>query len=224
MPALIIIIRKKGDLMETMLALAGVLLACLIGAMSPGPSFLYVARTSMAQSRCSGLAAAAGMGVGGAVFAALAILGLKAVFASHPWIYLMVKVAGGAYLVYIGIQMWRGAKRPMEIRQAAPAADGTSRRAFAMALATQLSNPKTAIFYGSIFAALLPQTISPIVSVILPLIVFCIEIGWYSVVALVLSTAGPRAVYLRAKTLIDRTAGCVMGLLGAKLIFSADVA
>lgn len=208
--------------METILALAGVLLACLLGAMSPGPSFLYVARTSMAQSRSSGLAAAAGMGVGGAIFAALAVLGLKAVFASHPWLYFTVKLAGGAYLVYIGIQMWWGAKRPMDFREASAGAGGTNRRAFAMALATQLSNPKTAIFYGSIFAALLPQAIAPLVAIALPLIVFGIEIAWYSVVALILSAAGPRAVYLRAKTGIDRAAGGVIGLLGAKLMFAAD--
>jgi threonine/homoserine/homoserine lactone efflux protein len=215
---------EKVVQMETILALTGVLVACMLGAMSPGPSFLYVARTSMANSRQSGLAAAAGMGVGGAIFAALAVLGLKAVFASHPWLYLTVKLAGGAYLVYIGIQMWLGAKQPMDIKPAEAGAVATSRRTFAVALATQLSNPKTAVFYGSIFAALLPQAISPFVSVALPLIVFLIEIAWYSIVALVLSASGPRAVYLRAKTAIDRTAGAVMSLLGVKLIFAADTA
>jgi hypothetical protein len=57
-----------------------------------------------------------------------------------------------------------------------------------------------------------------------PLAVFAIEIGWYAVVALALSASGPRAVYLRAKAVIDRTAGAVMGLLGLKLITAADTA
>ena len=210
--------------METLFALAGILFACMLGAMSPGPSFLFVARTAMSASRRCGIAAAAGMGIGGFVYAVLAILGLKAVFASHPWIYGLVKLGGGLYLVYIGIQMWRGARDPVAALPDSAAGDGTWRRSFAMALATQLSNPKTAIFYGSIFAALLPQNPGPLVTVVLPVAVFLIEIGWYAVVALALSASGPRAVYLRAKTAIDRTAGGVMGLLGLKLVTAADTA
>lgn len=210
--------------METLLALAGVLLAVLLGAISPGPSFLFVARASMAHSRRNGMAAALGMGVGGAVFAALAVLGLKAVFASHPWLYMTVKFAGGLYLIYIGVEMWRGAAKSLDVLQSADGDRRTGRRSFAMGLATQLSNPKTAIFYGSIFAALLPQNVSPLVAMALPLMVFCIELSWYSIVALLLSAAGPRSVYLRAKARIDRTAGGVMGLLGLKLLISADSA
>ncbi len=208
--------------METLFALAGILFACLLGAMSPGPSFLFVARTAMSASRRSGLAAAAGMGVGGFLFAVLAIMGLKAVFASHPWIYSLVKLGGGAYLVYVGVQMWRGADHPVAALPDAAAGQSTWRRSFAFALATQLSNPKTAVFYGSIFAAPLPQNPGPFAIVALPLAVFLIEIGWYAVVALVLSASGPRAVYLRAKAAINRPAGAVMGLLGLKLVTAAD--
>jgi RhtB (resistance to homoserine/threonine) family protein len=195
----------------------------MLGSMSPGPSFLFVARTAISASRRSGLAAAAGMGIGGFVYAVLAILGLKAVFASHPWLFSLVKLGGGAYLVYIAVQMWRGAKGSIDVGPAAAAQDNWP-RALAMAVATQLSNPKTAIFYGSVFAALLPQTSGPLVTVVLPLAVFIVEIAWYAVVALLLSAAGPRSVYLRAKTAIDRTAGAVMGLLGIKLITAADTA
>ncbi|MDT8901606.1 LysE family translocator [Anaeroselena agilis] len=205
-----------------MLALAGILLAVALGAMSPGPSFLFVARTSMAASRRSGLAAAAGMGVGGFAYAILALLGLKAVFAGFPWLYSLIKLGGGAYLVYIGIQMWRGAASPLADLPAADAVRNTRLRAFAMAAATQLSNPKTAVFYGSIFAALLPASPGPLFTILLPLAVFLIEIGWYSIVALLLSASAPRAAYMRAKSALDRTAGTVMGLLGVKLIAAAD--
>jgi threonine/homoserine/homoserine lactone efflux protein len=210
--------------METILILAGILLAVAIGAISPGPSFLFVARTAMSASRRSGLAAAAGMGVGGLVYAVLAMLGLKAVFAGHPWLYALVKLGGGAYLICIGVAMWRGAKNPLAALDAAGAGRSTAWRSFAMAAATQLSNPKTAVFYASIFAALLPRSPGLLFLLILPLAVFLIEIGWYSIVALILSAAGPRAVYLRAKAAIDRTAGSVMGLLGVKLVTAADAA
>ena len=131
---------------------------------------------------------------------------------------------GGAYLVYIGVQIWRGAKTPICVASETAADKNSLLRAFATSLLTQLSNPKAIVFYGSIFAALLPSVISPLLTVLLPLCVLAIEAGWYSVVALVLSSAGPRALYLRAKFWIDRTAGGLIGLLGVKLIAAGDVA
>ncbi len=208
--------------MDSILALAGILLAVLIGAMSPGPSFLVVARISISESRRNGLAAATGMGVGAVIFAILALLGLKALFTSVPGLYIVLKILGGIYLIYIGVSIWRGAKEPISVQ----ATEADEQRAwlsvFTTALFTQLSNPKTTVFYSSIFAALLPQTISLMFVIVLPLLVFLVEIGWYCVVALVLSSTGPRSAYLRSKVWIDRVAGGAMGLLGIKLIASTD--
>src|SRR3546814_9047630 len=93
-------------------------------------------------------------------------------------------------------------------------------RSFLLALATQLSNPKAAVVYGSIFAALLPAAPSPRLFVALPIGIFAIEAGWYTLVACVFSAPRPRAAYLRSKTLIDRIAGSVMAALGLRLILS----
>ena len=208
--------------MDSILALAGILLAVLIGAMSPGPSFLVVARISISESRRNGLAAATGMGVGAVIFAILALLGLKALFTSVPWLYIVLKIFGGVYLIYIGISMWRGAKEPISMQATEPDEQKNWLSIFTTALFTQLSNPKTTVFYSSIFAALLPQTISLTVEIMLPLFVFLVEIGWYCVVVLVLSSTGPRSAYLRSKVWIDRVAGGAMGLLGVKLIASTE--
>lgn len=208
--------------MDGLLALSGILLACAMGTISPGPSFLLVARISISESRGNGLAAAAGMGVGGTLLAVLALLGLKAVFSSMPMLYNGMKVLGGIYLLYVGLQMWRGASAPLQSAAASSAGGGSLRRAFTLALFTQLSNPKTIVFYGSIFAALLPASLPPLLMVALPVCVLLIEAGWYGIVALVLSSTGPRAVYLRAKPGIDRTAGGLIGLLGIKLATSID--
>ncbi len=68
--------------MEPSVALLSILGALLVGAANPGPSFVLVARTAIAVSRPAGLAAALGMGVGGVLFSALALLGLHALL-SH---------------------------------------------------------------------------------------------------------------------------------------------
>jgi len=199
-------------------AIAG---AITLGAMSPGPSFLMVARTSIAASRADGLAAALGMGVGGVVFAVMALAGLHVVLITVPWLYVVLKIAGGAYLIYIGWMIWRGARRPIQLVNESQHPAKTVLRSFWLGLATQTSNPKAAVVYASVFVSLLPPEIPLSVMLILPLVIFAIEAGWYAIVALALSAPSPRAAYLRWKVWTDRAAGSVIALLGIRLIFSA---
>ncbi|MBW8715538.1 MAG: LysE family transporter [Variovorax paradoxus] len=201
--------------------LLGIAGAMIVGAMSPGPSFVMVARTAVSSSRRDGLAAALGMGAGGVVFAIAALVGLQAAFLAVPALYLAVKLLGGAYLVYLGIRIWRGAREPLSAAQDEGAAAGTgsnARRAFLLGMGTQVSNPKTAVVYASIFAAFLPREVPLALALAVPAVIFCIETGWYAVVALALSSAAPRSAYLRYKAWIDRAAGGVMVLLGLKLL------
>lgn len=191
--------------------------AITLGAMSPGPSFVLVARTSVARSRADGLAMALAMGIGGMLFAALALLGVQVVLATVPLLYAVLKILGGAYLVYLGWTMWRNAAQAINLDKGGT----TATRSFWLGLATQLSNPKTAVVYASVFVSLLPQDMPFWAMLVLPAIIFCIEAGWYAVVALALSAPAPAAAYLRWKAWIDRAAGGVMGLLGLKLIHDA---
>lgn len=211
--------------MELYAAILGALGILLIGTMSPGPSFVLVARISIAESRRHGLAAAIGMGVGSAIFCALVLLGLHALLMTVEWLHLVLRVAGGLYLLFIAWQMWRGASEPVHVPVAgADAQAGRGRslaQSFALALGTQVSNPKTALFYGSIFAAMLPSGLPLWVAVVLPMLILLMEAAWYAVVALAFSATGPRRVYLRAKTLLDRVAAGIVGLLGIRLLLDA---
>jgi threonine/homoserine/homoserine lactone efflux protein len=208
--------------LDAFIALVAILGALGIGVVSPGPSFVLVARTAIAASRLDGLAAALGMGLGGALFGSLALLGLAAMLAHAGWLYLALKLAGGAYLVYLGVLVWRGAGG--RITLAAGSAPGSARnaaRSFWIGLATQVSNPKTAVIYASVFAALMPPAPPLWFVLVLPPLLFAIEAGWYAVVALVFSAGGPRAAYLRAKGAIDRLAGAVLAGLGIRLLYEA---
>lgn len=206
--------------MENLLPFLGILGGLLLGVMSPGPSFVLVVRTA-ARDRRDGFAAALGMGVGGVVFALLALGGLRAVLAAVPWLYAALKVVGGLYLLWLAWSLWRGARRGLDVEASPGGNPESARRAFAFALATQLTNPKTAVFYGSVFAALLPPRFSPWWFLALPPLVFVLEAGWYAVVAALLSSRGPRAAYLRFKGAVDRAAGAVIGLLGLRLLWEA---
>ncbi|MBB3315547.1 threonine/homoserine/homoserine lactone efflux protein [Rhizobium sp. BK181] len=196
-----------------------IIAALSIGAMSPGPSFVLVSRIAMSRSRLDGLAAALGMGIGGVAFSVLALAGLTALLAQFEWLYLALKVAGGAYLVYIAVRIWRGAREPIHIGDAG-SDNWALARSFATALLTQLSNPKAIVVYASIFAALLPKTVPLGLIFALPVGVFAVEAGWYAIVALAFSAMHPRRLYLAAKTWIDRLAGTVMAGLGVQLVTS----
>ncbi|MEJ0011533.1 MAG: LysE family transporter [Bauldia sp.] len=206
--------------MSDLLALLALLGTLLIGAISPGPSFVFVVRTSVARSRADGLAAALGMGVGALVYAVLALVGLRALMTEAAWLFWALKIAGGVYLLYLAIMIWRHASEPIAVTESG-AAGSDAWRSFGMGLATQLANPKIVAAYGAVFAALMPAHPPLWVDFAIPPLVFVQESAWYALVALAFSASRPRAVYLHAKTWIDRTAGAVIGLLGLRLILEA---
>lgn len=207
--------------MNEIFSLAGIVGVLIVGTVSPGPSFVMVARTAVGAGRVNGLAAAVGMGIGGVVFAVAALVGLQAVLVSVPALYVAFKIGGGIYLLYLGVMIWRGAKQPLTA-QAAPGEGGSGPlRSLLLGLGTQLSNPKAAIVYASVFAAFLPNGAALAVGIAITALVFVIETVWYGLVAVMLSAAQPRRTYLRFKAWIDRAAGGVMAALGLKLASSA---
>src|SRR6266850_692224 len=205
--------------MESLIVIVPLLGAVLIGAVSPGPSFVLIARTAIAVSRLDGLAAALGMGLGAALFAAAALLGLQALLTNVPSVYLGLKGFGALYLLYLAVRLWKGAPEPIVLSPASSGFPTTPARSFFLGLATQVSNPKTAIVYASIFAALLPAGQSASSALAIVFMIFAMETGWYALVAVAFSAARPRQAYLRSKMWIDRAAGAVLALLGLKLIW-----
>lgn len=204
--------------MHELAILISILGVFLLGAISPGPSFVVVSRIAISRSRMDGVMAAIGMGIGGFVFAAVAVAGLTAILLQVEWLNIALRLAGGAYLLWLGINIWRTAPEPLEVADTASERPSTLWASLLRALFVQLSNPKTAIFYASMFAALLPSPTPSWMYFALPPMLFLIEFGWYTVVAVGFSSRTPRAAYLRSKIWIDRTAGAVVGALGAKLM------
>lgn len=202
-------------------ALLGILTALAVGAISPGPSFVMVARESVSVSRGNGLASALGMGLGGLLLSSIALLGLQVVLLAVPMLYFILKVAGGLYLCYLGYRIFQGATTPLAESGPAGRAIRPRTRSFWMGFTTQISNPKTAIVYASVYASFLPGHVTPLLGGLVLLGGVMIEAGWYTIVALLLSAQVPRRAYLRCKTAVDRVTGGVMMLMGVLLVRSA---
>ena len=196
--------------MESFWILGSIAFALMLGAMSPGPTSIYVAKNSIAISRKHGLFTALGTGTGAAIFGLLAVLGLQAFLLAVPSAYLALKICGGLYLLWLAFKIIKHAKEPIDAGDDSQT-QMSLRRAYMTGLITQLSNPKIAI--------VLPKEIPTYFYFVLPVLCFFIDAGWCSLVAVALSAEKPRRVYLKFKAGFDRAAGAVMTVLGLKLIF-----
>jgi len=196
-------------------------LALIVGVISPGPSFIYVAQVAMSQSRSQAIATSLGLGTGAMIFALLASLGLFFVLETVPWVYLGLKIMGGFYLFYLAYRIWNSANQTLdESAVEIPDAKISLPKSYMLGLFTQLSNPKTAIVIGGIFMAFMPANVPEVSYIFLAVMAFVIDAGWYSIVSIMLSTSKAQRVYLRFKKSITRVASGLMAVLGAKLIFN----
>ncbi len=188
-----------------------------LGAISPGASFVLVARLAVTRSRAAGVAAALGMGTGCAVFALAALLGLQAVLTRVPALHAALTLLGAAYLLGMAWRMWGRGRRSSVDSEDPSAAPPPRRSAFLLGAATQLSNPQTALVFAGVFAALLPAQRQLADYLVLPALAFAVDAGWFALVAGLLATAAPRALWLRARRPLERASALVMAVLGLRL-------
>lgn len=133
--------------------LMGFVGASLVLALTPGPAVVYIIARTLAQGRACGLASVLGVALGNLCNAVGAAVGLAALFAVSAFAFTVVKWAGAAYLIYLGVRLWRAA--PLDVANAPQPPRQSARRVFRDGIVVAALNPKTALF----FAAFLPQFI-----------------------------------------------------------------
>ncbi len=198
---------------STLLTVFGVHVAAMA---SPGPNFLLVSQAGLRHSRRHALVTASGVAAGALVLSSAAALGLGVVLDEVRPLYLALKIGGGLYLVWLGIQMWRNARTPIGLGTGI-SVTGTG-QCFRLGLLTNLTNPKAAIFYGSVLTALLPSHGPVWVPITAVAIITVNALWWHVTLAVVFSTAPVQRWYTDAKTAIDRTVGVLLAGLGVRLL------
>ncbi|EKK7180117.1 TPA: LysE family transporter [Vibrio alginolyticus] len=207
-------------MLEQYLFLLPIATLLLIGAMTPGPSFILVAQTAISKSRSEAMCISIGLGLGlgASTFAFIASMGLIALFDAVPEFYVAFKILGGLYLCYLGVKMWRASKSKVVSADAELTSKPAHFKAVVLGLATQLSNPKTAIVFSSVFAAMLPLKVPVHTTSILVVGVFVLNFSWYFLVSILLSSPKAQASYLRFKSYINKGSGVLMGSMGSKFV------
>ena len=204
------------------LMLGTVMLVNLMGAASPGPAFLVVSRTAVGESRRAGLATGLGVASATVIWAFAMIHGLALLLAVAAWLFHLLQALGAVYLLCLGWKVLRHAADPLVMTGAPPGGRGLS--AFRRGFLVNITNPKLAIFFGSIFSQVYGPGYPEWVNLVVLAAIALDEVAWYSIVALIFSSAPAQAVYMRAKRWIDRAFGGFLALIGLRLLWSLRLA
>jgi threonine efflux protein len=181
--------------------------------MSPGPNVLLVSQLAASDQTRSAVFAALGVSFGAAVWVTCAVLGVHVVFVAFPGLRLALQVAGGVYLLYLAIRLWRSSGAALVGRASSVSSGAAFRRGFL----TNITNPKVALFFGSIFATSFPAAPSPILQVLAVAMVVLNALCWHTLLAYLFSRERVRAAYSQARGVANRIASVTMGALGLNL-------
>ena len=191
---------------------------------TPGQDTALTIRNTLLGGRRGGVLTAAGVAAGQAVWTLAASVGLVALLSASQPLFLALRLAGAAYLVFLGLQSLHAARsrRPAETGVGAPGTALAPARAFRQGLVSNLANPKMVMF----FTSLLPQFVTPGGRVFLTLLLlglaFCVlTLAWLSVYAVAVARARGLLARPRFRRSLDAFAGAVLVALGLRVAMQA---
>lgn len=192
----------------------------IVALVTPGPDFFFVSQLAASRSRHEALAGVIGIALGVAVWAALALLGLQLLLHRLAWLERGIAIAGGIYLCWMGAQMLRAAwkARPDTPAPVVDVQGSSPGRALLRGLATNLANPKAAVYFASIFSAFVGEGMATGARWGLWAMVTVETFLWFAVVAGIFALPAMRRGYVRASRWIDGGAGAIFTLFGLHLI------
>jgi threonine/homoserine/homoserine lactone efflux protein len=193
--------------------------------LTPGPDTLYIVTRSSTQGWRAGAVAALSIGVGTFVHIAAAALGLSAILAASAAAFTAVKIAGAAYLLYVGISLIRAAGNQKASTGALSVRPASMRDIFAQGFLTNVLNPKVALF----FLAFLPQFVAadasskPLAFLLLGMIfnfngtIYNLAVAWSA--AKLSSALGPGDAF---KRWFNRCVGSLFIFIGIRLALAHE--
>ncbi|MET9609886.1 LysE family translocator [Streptomyces sp. NPDC006512] len=204
----------------------------------PGPDMAIVTRRAVSRGRADGLRTVGGIAVGLLLWGALTVAGLAALLAASAEVYLVVKLAGAAYLCFLGIQSLRrpgagtepaagtGTEPGTRSEPGTGGAAGGGERggtagAWRTGLVANALNPKVAVFYTGLLPTLAPEGLPPAAGMaLLVLVHVLLTVAWLSTYVYVLSRARQYFARPRVRRTMDRVTGIVLIGFGVRVATS----
>jgi amino acid exporter len=207
---------------EISLYLPGLILAYsafLLAIASPGPNVLAILGTSMGRGRKAGAALALGIAAGSFCWALLTFSGLSALLASYAEALIVIKIAGGVYLLWLAFKAFRSAAARHDIETAAYAVDRIGLFGyFQRGLLVQMTNPKAALAWIAIFSLGLQANAPWWVGVSLVIGTSLLSLLIHLLYAMAFSTQVMIRAYGKARRWIQGALGTLFAIAGIKLL------
>ena len=203
----------------TLAAWFSLVVVCMMGAMSPGPSLAVVLKHTMSGGMKNGMLAALSHGVGVGLYAAASLLGLGTLMAQFPTVYQVLVYLGAGYLAYLGLKILLAKPNNDELQ--VQKSEISAVKALQDGFAIAFLNPKLAIFFLALFSQFIdPQLLTLSVGIIMCLTVFVIDTGWYLLVALLTEVSKNRFGFTKQNPWLDKILGVVFIALAIKVVLS----
>jgi len=192
---------------------------CILGALSPGPSLALVIKNTLSGGSNQGYATAISHGLGVALYAAITATGIGLLIVQSPLLFSVIKYAGAAFLLYLGIKSLMSKQKNMQFSQQETTRDPSIngwRDGFLIAFL----NPKLAIFFLALFSQFVEPNAGWQQKGIMTATVGIIDMLWYVIIAFTISR-GPILDKLKANShIVDKVTGSFLILLAARVVWS----
>jgi len=206
-------------------ATVGISFAAFLGVsifviVTPGQDTALTIRNTLVGGRGAGIATAAGVVTGLATWTVASSAGLAALLLASQPLFLLIRLAGAAYLVFLGLQALRAAlfSRGKRAFSSPARGGGPGRGAYFQGLISNLSNPKIIVFFLSLLPQFVTRSHAVFVSLLLLGLIFCsITLAWLTLYALVVARIGDFVRRDRVRRGLEATTGLVLIGLGLKL-------
>jgi RhtB (resistance to homoserine/threonine) family protein len=185
-------------------------------AMLPGADFVMVTRTSISNGRLAGLYMSLGMSLSVCIHASYSIAGLAVVIASSAWLFSAIKYLGAAYLIYLAWQLLT-TREILDKGQIGSTTQMSPFIALRSGFTCNILNPKTSIFFLSIFTQVVSVDTPLLMQTSYGMIIVLAHFIWYSSVTLLLSQPNILSYFKQHKQKIDKVAGIILMLIAIKL-------
>jgi threonine/homoserine/homoserine lactone efflux protein len=187
---------------------------------TPGQDTALTIRNTLAAGRQGGVLTALGVSSGQAVWAVATSAGVAALIVASEPVFFALRLAGAAYLVYLGLQSLLAAIRGTAHALSAPGRGGplAPRRAFRQGLLSNLGNPKMAVFFTSLLPQFAPEGGGAFVVLLgLGLAFSVLTLAWLSAYAVVVARVGDVLRRPTVRRVVDAVTGAVLAALGLRL-------
>lgn len=192
----------------------------IAAAATPGPNMIVIGQRAAGVSRASGLSAMAGVTVATLLWVALSLAGIGLLLQQAGALYGWLRLIGAGYLIFAGSRYLLSAARPADRARPDP---GFGRApAFRAGLLTTLSNPKSGVFWTSVFAVAVPSGAPAAFYAAAVAVVIVQTVAWYGLVAVLFATPPARRAYARAARWLEAAAGSAMLAFGLRLAVVGD--